>query len=92
MFKKKRNNNSEQNQGFAKEIENDKVKKEENTPDYTNSDLNNERRRYDDYEFGSDYGDNFFTSDYERRNFNRDLGFDEITNMEMGKEDCCKEK
>lgn len=77
MFRKKQNKNSEQNLDFVKE----------NRPD------ENRRRKnkFDDFEFGSDYGDNFFTSDYERQSYYRETGRDDV-NVEFGKEDCCKEK
>ena len=96
MFKKKRNKNSEQNLEFAKEFGRNKVNKEDDTVSNSGgANLNKPRRRsFDDYdfEFGDDYVDNFFTSDYERQNYNREMGNDTITNLEMGKDDCCKEK
>jgi hypothetical protein len=96
MFKRKRNKNSKQNLEIAKEFGRNKVNKEDDTVSNSGGDnLNKPRRRsYDDYdfEFGDDYVDNFFTSDYERQNYYREIGKDDITNLELGKEDCCKEK
>lgn len=96
MFKRKRNKDSEQNLEFAKEFGRNKVNKEDNTVSNSgHTGIKKPRRsNFDDYdfEFGNEYVDNNFTSDYERQNYYRETGKDNVTNVEFGKEDCCKEK
>lgn len=95
MFRKRKNKNSEQNLEIAKEYGRNKVNKEDDTVSNSGgAGLRRPRRSdFDDYdfEFGKDYVDNFFTSDYERQNYHREIGKYDV-NLELGKEDCCKEK